>query len=130
MEELVVIKSKFSTVGDITLKVIIGISLFISVVLLWKDSYYTKLGFFLTVIFFLIWLVLSRRKIILTEKNIYIHTLFGGRKALPLGKVCEYSTHRIFSFISFSTPSGRISAYFIENHFEIAEELRKLLNKK
>ena len=49
---------------------------------------------------------------------------------MPLEKICEYSTHKILSFITFSTPSGRIRAYLIENYFEISEELRKLLNKK
>lgn len=130
MEELVIIKSKFSTVGDIILKVIIGFSLFLSVVLFSKDNYYARFWLGLAVVFFLIWLFWSRRKIILTNKNIYLHTLFGGRTALPLDKICEHSTHRIFSFITFSTPSGRIRAYLIENYFEISEELRKLLNKQ
>ena len=85
---------------------------------------------FLAGISWLIYFLMSRCRIVVTEKNITGITVFGKKVVLPLHMISAYSTSKFFSVISITTASGSMRFPCIENNEKIANVLQELLNKR
>ena len=78
----------------------------------------------------LIYVLLSRCNITITEKNINGRTLWGKKVVLPVHMVSAYSTSKIFSVLAITTSSGFIKFPCIGNLEEIVNILQQLLNER
>ena len=85
---------------------------------------------FLTGIFYLIYLLISRCNLVISEKNISGNTFLGRKVVLPIHMVSAYSISKIFSVVAITTASGIIKFYSIGNYKEIADVLQQLLNER
>lgn len=99
------------------------------------DWYYTYPFFFwlfiiLAGIFGLIYFLLSRCNITVTDKNISGRTFWGKKVVLPIHMVSAYSTSKVFSVLAITTASGFIKFPCIGNREEIASVLQQLLNER
>ena len=84
----------------------------------------------LSAILCLIYFLLSRCNITITDKNISGRTFWGKKVVLPIHMVSAYSTSNIFSVLSITTSSGFIKFPCIGNYKEIANVLQELLNER
>ena len=76
----------------------------------------------LSIIFAIIYFLRSR-EIQVTENFVIGKGIFGKEVVLPLHMVSAYSTRKLFSTITVSTPSGVIRVSFVQNYKEIGEVL-------
>ena len=81
-------------------------------------------------IFSLIYFLISRCNIIVTENNISGKTFWGKKVVLPIHMVSAYATSKFFSVIAITTASGFIRFPCIGNYEEIANILQQLLNER
>ena len=81
-------------------------------------------------IFGLIYFLLSRCNITVTDKNISGRTFWGKKVVLPIHMVSAYSTSKVFSVLAITTASGFIKFPCIGNREEIASVLQQLLNER
>lgn len=85
---------------------------------------------FLAGIFYLIYFLISRCNITVTDKNIAGRTFWGKKVILPIHMVSAYSTSKIFSVVAITTASAFIKFPCIGNYEEIADVLQQLLNER
>lgn len=83
--------------------------------------------FFITAVYALIWLLFSRCKITITDKNVYGKTAFGKNVVLPLNQISAFGTSKIFLTIRIASSSGTIGFRLIKNYKEIADVLNSQL---
>ena len=81
-------------------------------------------------IFCLIYFLLSRCNITVTDKNIKGRTLGGKNVVLPIHMVSAYGTRKFCSAIAIATSSGFIHFSFIGNYKEIGNVLHNLINQR
>ena len=100
------------------------------------DIFFGGLGFFIThwsLLFFagVVWVIyflLSRCHITISNKNITGRTFWGKQVVLPIHMISAYSISKIFSVVGITTASGYIKFPCISNYKEIADVLQQLLN--
>lgn len=81
-------------------------------------------------IFCLIYFLLSRCKITITDKNISGRTFWGKIVVLPIHMISAYSISKPFSVVAITTSSGFVKFPCIGNYKEIADVLQQLLNER
>lgn len=73
----------------------------------------------------LLFFIVTRNELIVTDKRIYGKTVFGRRVDLPLDSITAVAlTMSLLKGISVSTSSGRITFYFLEN----SEDFHKVIS--
>ncbi len=77
----------------------------------------------------LIWSLLSRCKITVTDKNVCGTTAFGKNVVIPLNQISAFGTSKIFSTIKISSSSGSIRFRQVKNYKEVAEVLNKAMSE-
>lgn len=85
---------------------------------------------FLAVVVYLIYFLISRCNITITDKNISGRTFWGKEVVLPIHMVSAYSISKIFSVVAITSASGSIKFPGIGNYEEIVEVLQELLNER
>ena len=152
MEEKVLIKSSSSKttkkifIGAIVVSLFVAVSFFLikgSLDVWLEHNHNFDYWFWNTYIFSLYWLfiilagifgliyfLLSRCNIIVTDKNISGRTFWGKKVVLPIHMVSAYSTSKVFSVLAITTASGFIKFPCIGNREEIAGVLQQLLNER
>lgn len=69
----------------------------------------------------------EKSELIVTDKRVYGKTLFGKRVDLPIGSVSAVAIAPLFSGVSVSTSSGRISFYGLPEYNEIFKAISGLI---
>ena len=79
-------------------------------------------------LFYIICRLLIANELVVTDKRVYGKIAFGKRVDLPLDSISAVAlTITLLQGISISTPSGRISFYFIEKRKEFHREISNLI---
>ncbi len=81
-------------------------------------------------ILYLIYLMISRSEVTITDKNVYGKTYWGKKVVLPLYMISAYSTSKFFSVLAVATSSGYIKFPCIENREQIAVVLQQLISER
>lgn len=85
---------------------------------------------FFAALFYLIYFLLSRCHITVSNKNIIGRAFYGKKLVLPIHMISDFSIRKIFCVVGISTASGYINFPCISNYKEIADILQQLLNER
>ena len=84
----------------------------------------------LTAIYIFEHYIYSHRVIVVTDKNVYLKTAFGGKIAFPIDKITAYGTAKIFFQIHIHAIRGTFRLLLVWNNDEIEKILDKVVNRK
>lgn len=146
MDERTVIKSKNkSFVGFMILGIAVGVILFIIPIIevvsrpLWRgeslsynlahtssDEIYWSIALVIVALVLIIYFMVAKSEITVTDKRVYGRTAFGKRVDLPLDSISSVGMS-ILSSIIVATSSGKIRFFLITNRDEIHSAITKLL---
>ena len=85
---------------------------------------------FFSILTIIIYAILKKCELTVTEKNIIGKSILGRKVTLPLYMVSSFSTRKFLSLISVSSASGRTKFYFIANNQEIGDVLQNSINER
>ena len=78
----------------------------------------------------IVYLVIRKCELTVTEKNVKGKTVFGKEVVLPLYMISAYSTRKFLSTIAIATSSGITKFALIKNYSEIGNILSKKINER
>lgn len=81
------------------------------------------------IVYLMYWLFL-RLNMTITDKNIRGRTFWGKEVVLPIYMVSSYSKNNLFSSVTVSTGSGRITFFGMDNYEKISAVLQQILNER
>lgn len=146
MDERTVIKSKNkSFVGFMILGIAVGVILFIIPIIevvshppfrgeslsynlayTYSDEIYWSIALVIVALVLIIYFMVAKSEITVTDKRVYGRTAFGKRVDLPLDSISSVGMS-ILSSIIVATSSGKIRFFLITNRDEIHSAITKLL---
>ena len=148
MKEKVIIKSELDNIKKLSLIICaIGVGVgIITVIIGFNNPFYAEkditynltsaLPYFLAcsvlpflVVAFIVYKVLSKNSITVTDKRVYGTAIFGKRVDLPLDSISAISSSML-NGIAIATSSGNIRFLGIKNRDQIYDEISKLLLKR
>lgn len=81
------------------------------------------------IVYLMYWLFL-RSNMTITDKNIRGRTFWGKEVVLPIHMISAYSKNNLFSSVTVSTGSGRITFFWMDNYKKISAVLQQILNER